>query len=144
MLKLILGNNLEENDNSIISMNGSNIDLNKTIFLNDPILAKDHFENFYNNVGYPISLSRGAYWLGRSYDKINKNLAEKWYEKATKFLTTYYGQLAHLRLYPNQTFELPDQSKVDKTFRKNFSRFIFISNCRWKHCWYSLVIRPCG
>ena len=89
-------------------------------FLNDPILAKDHFENFYNNVGYPISLSRGAYWLGRSYDKINKNLAEKWYEKATKFLTTYYGQLAHLRLYPNQTFELPDQSKVDKTFRKNF------------------------
>ena len=39
-------------------------------FLNDPILAIDHFNNFYQNVGYPISLSRGAYWLGRSYEKI--------------------------------------------------------------------------
>ena len=39
-------------------------------FLDDPLLAKDHFENFYNNVGYPISVSRGAYWLGRSYKKL--------------------------------------------------------------------------
>ena len=30
-------------------------------FLDDPLLAKDHFENFYNNVGYPISVARGAY-----------------------------------------------------------------------------------
>ena len=29
-------------------------------FLNDPLLAIDHFTKFYNNVGYPISLSRGA------------------------------------------------------------------------------------
>ena len=26
-------------------------------FLKDPLLAKDHFENFYNNVGYPISVA---------------------------------------------------------------------------------------
>ncbi len=89
-------------------------------FLNDPILAKDHFENFYNNVGYPISLSRGAYWLGRSYDKIDTKLAEKWYKEATKFLSTYYGQLAYLKLYPNKPFELPEQSKVDEKFRKKF------------------------
>ncbi len=89
-------------------------------FLNDPILAKDHFENFYNNVGYPISLSRGAYWLGRSYDKINKTLANKWYAEAAKFLSTYYGQLAHLKLYPNEPFELPEQLKVDKKFKKKF------------------------
>mgnify|MGYP001464745850 FL=1 len=89
-------------------------------FLNDPILAKDHFENFYNNVGYPISLSRGAYWLGRSYEKINKNLANKWYEEATKYLSTYYGQLAYLKLYPNEPFELPEQLNVDKKFKKIF------------------------
>ncbi len=89
-------------------------------FLNDPILAKDHFENFYNNVGYPISLSRGAYWLGRTYDKINKTLANKWYEEATKYLSTYYGQLAFLKLYPNETFELPEQLKVDEKFKKKF------------------------
>ncbi len=89
-------------------------------FLNDPILAKDHFENFYNNVGYPISLSRGAFWLGKTYEKINKNLANEWYDKAAKFLTTYYGQLAFLKLYPNEPFELPEQSKVDEKFKKKF------------------------
>ena len=89
-------------------------------FLNNPILAKEHFENFYNNVGYPISLSRGAYWLGRSYEKINKDLSNKWYQEATKFLSTYYGQLAYLKLYPNETFELPEQLSVDKNFKKNF------------------------
>ena len=39
-------------------------------FLNDPILAKEHFSKFYNEVGYPISLSRGAYWLGRVNEKL--------------------------------------------------------------------------
>ena len=39
-------------------------------FLDDPLLAKDHFEKFYNNVGYPISVARGAYWLGLAYEKI--------------------------------------------------------------------------
>ena len=89
-------------------------------FLNDPLLAKDHFENFYNNVGYPISLSRGAYWLGKSYEKIDKNLSNKWYQEATKFLTTYYGQLSYLKLYPNRPFELPEQLKVDEKYRKKF------------------------
>ena len=33
-------------------------------FLKSPEYAISHFQNFYNNVGYPISLARGAYWLG--------------------------------------------------------------------------------
>ena len=41
-------------------------------FLDDPLLAKEHFENFYNNVGYPISLARGAYWLARTYKKYKR------------------------------------------------------------------------
>ena len=39
-------------------------------FLNSPEYAISHFENFYNNVGYPISLARGAYWLGASYKQL--------------------------------------------------------------------------
>ena len=47
-------------------------------FLNDPLTAKDHFQNFYNNVSYPISTSRGAYWLARSYEKLgNKEQSDK-------------------------------------------------------------------
>jgi len=90
-------------------------------FLNDSILATKHFKNFYNNVGYPISLSRGAYWLGKSYEKMgNKKESLKWYEEATKYLTTYYGQLAHLKIKPNEKFELAEQIKVDGKLRKKF------------------------
>ncbi len=54
-------------------------------FLNDPNMAIQHFKNFYNNVGYPISLSRGAYWLGRAYKVIkNKQKSEEWFSEATK------------------------------------------------------------
>ena len=90
-------------------------------FLNDPLLAKDHFENFYNNVGYPISTSRGAYWLAKTYHKLgNKDLATQWFEKASKFLTTYYGQLAFMELNPNETFELLEDMEVSKDYRNNF------------------------
>ena len=90
-------------------------------FLDDPILAIDHFNNFYQNVSYPISLSRGAYWLGRSYEKIgDKEQSKKWYEEATKYLSTYYGQLAFLRIKPNETFELDEQAIVPDTYRKYF------------------------
>jgi len=90
-------------------------------FLNDPILAKDHFKNFYDNVGYPISLSRGAYWLARTYEEIGaKDQSYKWYEEAAKYLTTYYGQLAHLKIKPDEKFKLDDQIKVNGKYRKYF------------------------
>ena len=90
-------------------------------FLDDPLLAKDHFENFYNNVGYPISTSRGAYWLGKTYQKLGKqDLAKQWFEKAANFLTTYYGQLAFMELDPNKTFELSKDIEVQKDYRDYF------------------------
>ena len=90
-------------------------------FLNDPLLAKDHFENFYNNVGYPISVSRGAYWLGKTYQKLGeKNLAIEWLQKAAGFLTTYYGQLAFMELNPDKTFELPKDLEVSKNYKDYF------------------------
>ena len=90
-------------------------------FLNDPVLAVDHFSNFYNNVGYPISLSRGAYWLGRSYEKLgNIDESKKWYKESAKYLTTYYGQLSHLKISPNEPIILDDLMDVDKTFTEDF------------------------
>jgi soluble lytic murein transglycosylase len=90
-------------------------------FLKDPILAKDHFTKFYNNVGYPISLSRGAYWLGKSHEEIgDKTKSNYWYEEASKYLTTYYGQLAHLKIKPNQNFELPEKMEIEEKYRNYF------------------------
>ncbi len=90
-------------------------------FLDDPLLAKDHFENFYNNVGYPISTSRGAYWLAKTYQRLGKeDMAIQWFEEASNFLTTYYGQLAFMELNPNKTFELNKDMEVSKDYRDYF------------------------
>ena len=103
-------------------------------FLDDPILAIDHFNKFYNSVGYPISLSRGAYWLGRSYEKKgDKENSLKWYSEATKFMTTYYGQLASRKVDPSAKFELTIDSYIDekyktKFFDKDLVRIVYLLN----------------
>lgn len=63
--------------------------------LNDPSRALKHFERLFNNATAPITLARGAYWAGRAEDADgSKSEARRWYEKAAKYSTTYYGQLA--------------------------------------------------
>ena len=90
-------------------------------FLNDPLIAKDHFKNFYNNVNYPISTSRGAFWLGRAFEKLgDREQSITWYKEAAKYLTTYYGQLAFLKLNPNKKFELNKDMLVDNKYRYIF------------------------
>ena len=90
-------------------------------FLNDPLLAKDHFENFFNNVGYPISVARGAYWLGSTYKKLGDDTSSlKWFKEASKYITTYYGQLASLEINPDQKFELNKDMEINKDYRDYF------------------------
>jgi len=92
-------------------------------FLKDPILAKNHFIKFYKNVGYPISLSRGAYWLGKTYEKLNNfEQSKKWYLIGSEFLTTYYGQLSHMKVKPNEKFQLKELMKIDKDYAESFYR----------------------
>ena len=90
-------------------------------FLNDPLIAKDHFQNFYDNVNYPISTARGAFWLGKTYEKLGDRVqSNNWYNEASKYLTTYYGQLAFLKLNPNGKFELNKDMEVDNKYRHIF------------------------
>ena len=92
-------------------------------FLKSPEYAINHFQNFYNNVGYPISLARGAYWLGESYEQLNeKENANKFYSEAAKFPMTYYGQLAFNKINPGGNFELKDDSYFDKDYEKEFKK----------------------
>ena len=68
-------------------------------FLNDPITAKDHFKNFYENVSYPISLSRGAYWLGRAYEKIGeREQSNNWYREAAKYLNYLLWSISFFKI----------------------------------------------
>jgi soluble lytic murein transglycosylase len=64
-------------------------------FLDKPKIAYDHFENLYQNVSQPVTLSRAAYWLGMAAEKMNDtNKAIEWYKNATKYPIFFYGQLA--------------------------------------------------
>ena len=64
-------------------------------FLNKPRRAFDHFHKLYKNVKTPVSLSRAAYWLGRSAETLKQpTVARQWYLAAAKYPTTFYGQHA--------------------------------------------------
>ena len=92
-------------------------------FLNSPNTAVNHFKSFYQNVGYPISLARGAYWIGICYEKLGKNkLSQDYFKEGSKYLTTFYGQLSFKKINPTGQFELLDQSKYTKDYEKEFNK----------------------
>ncbi len=71
----------------------------KLRFLAEPEVALKHFSNLYEAVSYPISRSRGAYWIARALTDLGRNdEAKNWYKTASDYQTTYYGQLAAERL----------------------------------------------
>ena len=92
-------------------------------FLNDPKLALTHFNKFYKNVGYPISLARGAYWLGLSYEKVgDEKMSKKYFKEGSKYLTTFYGQLSYKKINPFEDFELKDDSNYSEDYEKEFNK----------------------
>ena len=55
------------------------------------------------------------------YKKLgNEELSNEWFIEASKYLTTYYGQLAFMELNPNKTFELSKDIEVSKEYREYF------------------------
>ena len=92
-------------------------------FLNKSQLAISHFENFYNTVGYPISLARGAFWLGLAHEK-NNNLdkAQKYFKEGSKFSNTYYGQLSFNKIKSGQDFKLSPVHNLSDGYEKEFNK----------------------
>ena len=92
-------------------------------FLKSQEYAIDHFLNFYDNVSYPISVARGAYWLGKSYQALgDKKNSEKYFSEGAEFLTTYYGQLALKELNSQNEMALTDESKFSSEYEKKFNK----------------------
>jgi soluble lytic murein transglycosylase len=92
-------------------------------FLNQTDLAIKHFTNFYKNVGYPISLSRGAYWLGLAHEKKgNKEKADNFFKESAKFTNTFYGQLSFNKIKLGDNFKLSSEFKVSKSYENIFNK----------------------
>ena len=98
-------------------------------FLNSQEYAINHFLNFYENVSYPISLARGAYWLGKSSQTLgDEKNAEKYFSEGAKFLTTYYGQLSLKEINNSSEIILKDQSQYSLEYEKEFNKNILINH----------------
>jgi len=68
-------------------------------FLNDPATAKPLFARVIDVAEHPASSSRGYYWSGRVAEALGQTgEARGHYDRAARFSTTYYGQIAHARL----------------------------------------------
>ncbi len=68
-------------------------------FLRRPELALAHFTRIGNGVSNPITLARGYYWQGRAAEALGRRHdARSYYERAARYSTAYYGQLARARL----------------------------------------------
>lgn len=90
-------------------------------FLDRPDRAISDFHKLFKNVGYPVSLSRAAYWLGRAYEeKRDRATATQWYKQAAQHYTTFYGQLAALKINKDYVIELPRYSPPDILDAKDF------------------------
>ncbi len=64
-------------------------------FLNDPELARDHFQRFRMAVDTPISLGRAGYWLGRAQEAAGDGeAAQLAYAEGAQYQTSFYGLLA--------------------------------------------------
>ena len=92
-------------------------------FLNNPDRALQHFYRVYDAVSYPVSLSRGAYWIGRALEDGNQtDLAISWYAKGAKYGATYYGQLALQKLNPEAMELIAPEKKATINERLIFEK----------------------
>lgn len=89
--------------------------------LNDPEKAFPHFRDMYGNVGYPVSRSRAAYWAGRAAEAAGKaEIAQQWYAVAAHHTSSFYGQLAAMKLPVGLRPTLPNEPFITPVERDTF------------------------
>lgn len=68
-------------------------------YLHDPKTAAAHFAHIDEGTVSPHALARGGYWQGRAAEAMGQRAqARAYYEAASQYTATYYGQLARARL----------------------------------------------
>lgn len=66
--------------------------------LSEPEKAAGHFRKILQVSDRPLSASRAWYWLGRASEMSGDGKAAEYFTKASRFASTFYGQLAAARL----------------------------------------------
>ncbi len=103
-------------------------------FLKKPAQALPHFKRLFDGVTSPISLSRGAYWAGEAaWASGDRAGATGWYEKAARYPTAFYGQLAHQRLGRSLTLPASHAIQLSSAERQAFAGRDAVSAARLLH-----------
>lgn len=91
--------------------------------LQEPKTALKHFTALQDTVRFPISLSRAAYWLGRTHMALgDAEKARRFYEQAAQHGTTFYGQIAAHELDAKRPLNLPDEIQPTAEQARQFQR----------------------
>ena len=91
-------------------------------FLNNAAVADKHFIALAKDAERPISASRGAYWRGRAAEASGRAAdANAFYQAAAQNPTTYYGQLALVKL-GHSVFSLKAKPVADAASRQAFEQ----------------------
>ena len=101
-------------------------------FVNKPWQAFEHFEKLYKNVETPISKSRGAYWSGRASEALkHPEVARQWYEVASRYPETFYGQLAAEKIGAKAVLRNDSAPFISKEQRNQYDRKDLVQAARW-------------
>jgi soluble lytic murein transglycosylase len=85
--------------------------------LKKPNLAYTHFRNIFKNSKYSISRAKGAYWTGLATEALKRvKTSKKYFKIASRYIDTFYGQLALMKLNRNKKsqYVLPALPKITK------------------------------
>jgi len=92
-------------------------------FLDDAPTAMRHFTALYAGTTSIISQSRGAYWAGRAAEQMGDVAkAQDWYKAAAKGITSFYGQVAALRLADKREIRLAGTPKPSAKEKQIFEK----------------------
>ncbi len=100
-------------------------------FLNDPKTAYKHFYSLYHNVKMPVSLSRAAYWAGRAAESSGQEpeLVKDWYQVAANNSTTFYGQMAALKIgLKNVSLDEPSPPSAEEIINVHNNELVKVFN----------------
>ncbi|RCL03376.1 MAG: soluble lytic murein transglycosylase [Candidatus Tokpelaia sp. JSC161] len=94
-------------------------------FLNKPKTALKHFSHLNRLSSHPISIARSLYWMGRTTEIMHdKKTSKHFFQKASRYKTTFYGQLAATHL-KKRTLKIDYPHPTEKD-RKEFKQLATI------------------
>jgi soluble lytic murein transglycosylase len=92
-------------------------------FTGQPKAARKHFERLWPAVATPISRGRAGYWAGRAAAAAGAtDAAAIWYERASAYPSSFYGQLAAAEIGRDPSAHLPKAKPPSPAARSALQR----------------------